>query len=228
MLQGDRVELELHCEDHASLLLESQGNQHLYRCNRKDGLAAQHIEGKAGESSKVIVMPQPTVMHRDAEYHQTQRWDVQPSSNLIIFEPFHAGRSENDEAFSYGSYRSDLQFSVNGKVVFVDRFLSVPANSRSSHGSRFGHYPYMLNIYSLGEVATEVHRDISAPFLSQAQLRVSELKSKASIEMPPAFCTSIFDPESGVLVTRAMARQRQSLEGLCEAMMTRSVDYYED
>jgi urease accessory protein UreH len=226
MLQGDRVELELDCEDHASLLLESQGNQHLYRCNRKDGLASQCIEGKAGESSKVIVMPQPTVMHQDAEYHQTQKWDVQASSNVIIFEPFHAGRSENNEVFSYGSYRSDLQFSEEGKIVFVDRFLSEPGNSSSFHGSRFGNYPYMLNIYSLGRLATEVHREISAPFLSQAQLRVSELKSKASIEMAPAFCTSIFDPESGVLVTRAMAHQRQSLEGLCEAMMARSVDFY--
>jgi urease accessory protein len=225
MLQNDCVLLNVECLEGSSLLLESQGNQQLYRCDDASTSASQLITGRLGQGAKVISMPQPVVMHRDAHYFQSQKWALEEDSNILIMEPFHAGRSENGEVFDYGSYGSELELSVDGRPFFLDRLRSQPHHGAHPSFS-FGDYPFMLNIYSYGSQAQELHEKLVRPHVSMAKLKISELRSAPDEKMASSLVTHLMDGDSGVLVTRAMARKRSILDKIFDGVHEHGIHFF--
>lgn len=217
MLQGDRIDMHIECRDGSSLCLESQGNQHLY--TRQDGKRGvfQNIQGEVGENSRVISLPQPTVMHEGSDFHQNQTWSLKASSQFILVDTFHIGRSENGERFSYRSYGSDIELRLDGEPIYLDRFQSQPDSMGTSSPTEFGPYAYSTNIYSFGEQARALHQEAVRSMASPVEkLRLSEWAPRSTSHAPPYFFSSSMDDQSGILTTRACGRTRLDLSPIEE------------
>lgn len=226
MLQGDRVSLDLICKSQSKLLLESQGNQHIYRRQDDQKPCLQEIEGIVEEQARVIICPQPTVMHEDGDFVQTQRWDIHPSANVILLDAFHAGRSENGERFRYRRFQSDVHLCRGRDAFFVDRFLSEPREYQHFSASVFGEFAYMLNIFSHGPIAHATHHQLIDQRLSSEQLKISELPQRPFRGLE-SFSSYQMDEESGVLYSRSLALHRHQLESITEQLIALSSDFFE-
>jgi len=226
MLQGDQVTLKIDCHEGASLLLQAQGNQHLYRCDGVSMKASQMVMGKLEKGAHVLIVPEPTVMHQGASFYQAQIWDCHPDSNLMLMDCFHSGRSENGEAFLYRDFRSDIHLKVNDKEVYLDHFSSQPKLGNTTQVSRFGPYHLILNLYSYGKTALKIHQGLSEKFDSKERFQVSELPYVAKSSQSLGFCASSFDPESQIMTTRALFKTRHQCNEVVGELLSRSGDYF--
>ena len=212
VLQGDQVELEVHCRQDSSLVLLAQGNQHLYACNETHRWAQQSILGTCASGAKVAIIPEPTVMHRDSRFQQRQVWDISSGSELMLLDGLHGGRSENGECFTYESFKSSVEFCVDGQTVYLDQFSSIPSCEEARVASRFGPYCLMFNLYSYGKRSGMVQMELAQRWDSREAHKIYELSERAMDTKSNFFCATLYDEESKINTTRILAKRRQDVE----------------
>lgn len=219
VLQGDQIEFEIECQPHSSLLLQSQGNQHLYKSNRVDGQAFQKISGTLHHGSKALIIPEPTVLHDQADFYQVQEWDCHPDSNLLLLDYIHIGRSENGEAYCYKRFQSDICLKVDQKKIYLDRYLSIPSQKDQDLKTKFGPYKLMLNIVSYGSEAIALHQHLAEEFDSSEVARFGELGYQDQSQTPAHYMASCYDSESKTMTSRALFKQRKQSATLVEKLL---------
>jgi urease accessory protein len=222
ILQGDQIEFEIHCKPHSSLLLQSQGNQHLYKSNRDDGQACQKINGFLEQGAKALIIPEPSVLHEYADFYQVQEWDCHPESNLLLLDYIHIGRSENGEEYIYKKFQSDICLKVLNKKIYLDRYLSIPSKDDQDLKTKFGPYKLMLNIVSYGKEAIALHKSIAEEFDSSEVARFGELGYQTQSEPPHYYMASCCDSESQTMTSRALFKQRKQSTQLTEKLLSGS------
>lgn len=219
VLQGDQVEFNIVCEASSSLLLQAQGNQHLYRNNDSTKESFQRITAKVEDGARVVVIPEPTVMHAEASFEQVQTWDLTKESELILIDILHVGRSENGEEFLYKKFRSDVCLKLNGETIYLDCFLSKPHESKAHQASRFGDYKLMLNMFSFGKKAHACHEDLMSIYETPEVKHIRELPSSKYNQSMSQFCATSLDTESQIMTTRAMFTKRKEVDRFTKSLM---------
>jgi urease accessory protein len=219
ILQHDQIDFDILCQEKAELVLQSQGNQHCYSGIGQNHLARQNTRGQIREQAKVCIIPEPTVMHAGARFHQSQIWNLHPQSQLILLDGFHSGRSENGENFSYDFFQSDIEFQQNGRTIYLDQFRSEPQKGLPTSASRFGSYSLMFNLYSYGQQAPLLHQSMAKNFDSREAHRISELPQQPPSNRPHFFCATAHDEESGITTTRVMAKHREHAQAFLGAVL---------
>ncbi len=220
MVQGDRVGLALDCGPGARLLVCTQANSRVYR-NDRDWPTSQTTDGHVGAGAKVVVLPDPLVLHAGSRFEQRQRWRVDPGGSLLLGEWFQCGRSDSGECFAYGSYRSEVEISQGDERLAWEPFVSEPAADDPRAIGRFGDAKLILTLYAVGDVRELLHRALESGVAAQRELTQVPALGRLPIRPPAATPRSLLRFEDRPLsIFRALARTRGDFNDIFAALKT--------
>lgn len=149
MLQGDKVKLDVSCGRNSGLQIQSQANAHVFR-NENDQDCLFELNARLGSGSTVMVRPEPVVLHKDACYHQRQRWHLEQGARLMLCDWIQSGRSDSGECFQFRRYHSELEIFVEEQRILLERFRCIPGvDDPLSHAAFMG-LNHLMNLYFIG------------------------------------------------------------------------------
>jgi urease accessory protein len=90
---------------------------------RNRTLTVQTMTYTVGQGSNLFLLPEPAQLFRDASYNQIQKFNLDPSSSLVLIDSITAGRQSQDEEWDFSRYYSMNQVRVQGKLVANDVLL---------------------------------------------------------------------------------------------------------
>jgi|GEM_PF-3433755 len=213
-LQGDNVTLKLRCNENAKMVLRSQGNTHIYK-NTDDRISVQNISGILEKNSVVSVCMDPVVMHKDAQFRQSQSWQLHQSSSLLLVEWLHSGRSESGERFMFDAFYSDVKLEVSGKSILDERFRCDCHLDAPDNFNRFAHLNIAMNIYLIGDRFEQIVELLQTYIASNSQCnRLGTLPLNDSQPINPIYYSMNRLPRGHGIVFRAISKTRKALDPL--------------
>jgi len=162
MVAGDRINLNIHCNPGTKLFLGTQAETKLY-ISKNGSTSHQQITGRVWPDALAVIAPAAVVPFAGSRFTQVQAWHLEPSSELLLVDWVHEGRSALQEQFLFDLYQSDIEIFVNNKKLIVDRIRLEPAVSAPKRNGAFGPYTSLLNLYVVGEKLTSVIRKTVNP-----------------------------------------------------------------
>lgn len=148
-LQGDEVNLEVHCGARARLLLGSQANTRIYR-NPEGRASVFRLHGSLGAGALGVVVPEPVVPHAESIFRQEQVWRLAADARLILAEWLIPGRLELQERFAFQRYRSEIKIFIEDELLLLERCDLEPGAEELRSPAHFGPFGSMLNVYLIG------------------------------------------------------------------------------
>ncbi|MCJ8164224.1 urease accessory protein UreD [Pontibacter sp. E15-1] len=216
MVSGDQIQLQLRCGAGSRLFLSTQANGRIFKS--VDGAeACQTIAGTLAQNALAVLFPDPVVLQEGSRYRQVQHWDIQPKAVLLVIDWFHSGRMDTGERFAFHSFFSELRVTSAGKTLLLDRFSFQPRQHIASAPANFGEYQTIFSAYLVGTPGEALFEQLGERLL---QLRMPERTALHFDMTNRNFVLSVVKAKAGVYLLRAMAKTRQDLQPLCDAILS--------
>jgi urease accessory protein len=120
LLAGDELTLHVHAGAKTLGYLGTQSSTKVYRSD--NGLiSSQSLTATIEPDAFLTVMPDPLVCFAGARYRQTQRFDLAPTSSLVLLDWFTSGRHASGERWAATSFGTSNEIWIDGKCVLRDR-----------------------------------------------------------------------------------------------------------
>lgn len=213
MVQGDAVALQVKCETGARLFLTTQANTRIYTSDA--GLPTrQDLQGHLQGDSLGVVFTDPLVPHQGSRFTQTQSWDLDAQSSLVLVDWLSSGRSESGESFEFQELHASVRLNRAGRLLISDRFTFDPTKRSPQSPGRFAQYHGQMNIYLIGPRAASIASALNESLRNQeAGPMRRHLPSHAEADqLHSRALFSISALASDVHVVRALAVQRNDLD----------------
>lgn len=124
ILDGDHYILDVRVEDGASVDLETQSFQRIFKMN---GKAVQDMDVCLGRSTRFFFIPHPVVPHVSSSFVNKTRVVKGFDSVFVMSEIITCGRKLSGEIFKYELFQNLLEvFDENGRLIFKDNVLLRP------------------------------------------------------------------------------------------------------
>jgi urease accessory protein len=148
---GDRLELDIHVDPEASLVLSMPSASRVYRT--RSGQAAvcfQKFHLAAGASLEWI--PEPFIPHAGARYIQRTEIDLDADASLLFFDWISPGRVAMGEVFEYQHLRWEMDLRSGGELIARERYDLRPLDkSIEALRVKFSEAHY-LTVYASGKM----------------------------------------------------------------------------
>jgi len=225
-VQGDQINIKINIKENAKCYMSTQANTRIYRSQNGKG-SSQIVHGMIEANGIAILLPDPVVPHSGSRFKQSQIWDLEKSSSLILVETLHPGRMGIGEEFSYGYFSSDLSIRVGQKLIVKDHYVFEPDKSRLEWPGNFGPYRIMTNVFFVGESLVNSLQSLKVIFNSFTSCTMSSDKKIEANRRPtladrlPAFLLSMTPVKKIGYVLRILARETAEVN----QVLTRLWDY---
>ncbi|KAF8203120.1 UreD urease accessory protein-domain-containing protein [Pholiota molesta] len=140
LVSGDEVDLRVHVELEATLVLLSQGTTKVFKARPGRRLACvksdvpfngehlpvstrQSLEFRIAAKSLLLLLPEPVTCFRDASYNQYQRFHIQDDGSAVILDWITSGRISMGEDWAFSHYYSVNEIFHNEKRIAKDVML---------------------------------------------------------------------------------------------------------
>jgi urease accessory protein len=175
VLGGDHLELKVDVGPNAQAQLTSTGATRLYRQRADFPPAEQHTEIHVAEGGLLEYLPDPLIPFAGAGYHQKTQIELEPGAGLFWWETIAPGREARGESFEYDRLQIQLDLTVDGRPVALERLRLEPALRPLNTVARLGPYRYLTSFYicrpglegaawlRLEATLLEVARELSRP-----------------------------------------------------------------
>lgn len=156
---GDDIRLDIECESDSKLFLGTQADTKIYKS--VDGKTArQHIRGRLGKGATAVILPDALVPFADSRFAQIQEWNISRTSNLMLVDWIHSGRTGHGECFDFDFLKSEVRILVDGKKRIVDRLRIEPSKDNPRGAGGFGSYRSLLSVYIVGQSLRDALQDL--------------------------------------------------------------------
>lgn len=118
LVDGDVVGLELTIEAGAAAVLTTQSSTKAYR-----GVSSQRVRVRVAENGTALVVPDPTVPFRGADFTQSTTVELERTSSLALVDAVTAGRVAFGERWDATRIDSTLSISIDGSLALRDRVI---------------------------------------------------------------------------------------------------------
>jgi urease accessory protein len=115
----DDVALALTVERGATLFLSTQASSKVYRATD----ARFSLDATVGDDACLIAWPDPVTCFAGATFQQTQRFSLARSANLIVVDPWTAGRAARGERWQLSRVTTRLSIEIEGERVLDDGYV---------------------------------------------------------------------------------------------------------
>src|SRR5262249_45170159 len=147
VLGGDRLELKVEVGPQAQAQLTSTGATRLYRQRANRPASEQHTEIHVAEGGLLEYLPDPLIPFAGSHYHQKTRIELSPGSGLFWWETIAPGREARGELFEYDALQIELDLTVAGRPIALERLQLEPQLRPLSSVARLGPYRYLTSFY---------------------------------------------------------------------------------
>lgn len=145
LVGGDSPGLNLRCGDKCRLYLTAPSFTQVF-----EGCAELRLEAQVGDDATVLYHGLPLVPHAASGLRQSSRWQLSPSSRLVVIDWLVSGRSANGESYLYETIDLELRVEREGKPILIDRIRSTPETQGTQLPSLFGGYEASLVVTFIG------------------------------------------------------------------------------
>ena len=117
---GDHIDVSAEVEHGARALLTTQASTKVYRSPRR---SRQNVTAKVGDSALLAVIPDPVVCYAQADFAQSQRYELDAGATLVVVDWMTSGRHHCGERWAFSRYESRIEISRAGRPVFMDAIV---------------------------------------------------------------------------------------------------------
>jgi len=148
-IEGDHIDLSIHCEAGTISAFSSQANTRIYR-SEQGKASKQTIKGTIGDNAFVVFMGDPIVPHQKSIFEQQLHWTLGKDAVLLLVDWFEGGRILNGERFEFESFFTELKIESNGIPIVWDRFKMNPTEGNMNSPGTFLDHSSYINIFLAG------------------------------------------------------------------------------
>jgi urease accessory protein len=157
MVSGDTINIEIACLPETKFFLGSQAETKIFVSHNGD-TCKQNIRGNIAEEALAVVVPDAVVPFANSRFIQKQVWHLKETSEFILCDWLHEGRSTRGEHFKFSRYHSETSIYVDNEIRILDRIdIDTERGDPGAIGA-FGPYTGVLTMYVVGRKVTEAIR----------------------------------------------------------------------
>jgi urease accessory protein len=173
LVGGDEIRLRVDVTAGARALLTTQASTKVYRSLRP---SRQSLNAGVDADALLAVVPDPVVCFADADFTQTQRYDLHADASLVMVDWITSGRHAAGERWAFSRYKSRFDIRRGSQRVFFDALVLEP--HIDTVVERMGRFNALLTAVITGPLVAAAALDIvtrlsQAPIDHQADLVVS-------------------------------------------------------
>ena len=117
LVGGDDIHLRADVAIGARAFLTTQASTKVYRSVRQ---SRQKIDAVVAADALLAVVPDPIVCFADANFIQTQRYELHERSTLIMVDWMTSGRHASGERWAFSRYESRIDIRRGSRRIFFD------------------------------------------------------------------------------------------------------------
>jgi urease accessory protein len=117
LVGGDTIQLRVEVGTGARAVLTTQASTKVYRSLRP---CTQHVSGTIGMNALFAVVPDPIVCFAEADFTQTQRYDLHAGASLVVVDWVTSGRHACGERWAFSRYESRFDIRRDARRIFFD------------------------------------------------------------------------------------------------------------
>ena len=164
LVGGDDIRLRADVTAGARALLTTQASTKVYRSLRR---SRQSLTATVDAHALLVVLPDPIVCFSDADFVQTQRYDLHADASLVMVDWITSGRHATGERWAFSRYESRFDIRRGADRIFVDGLVLEP--NVDAVVARMGRFEVLLTAV------------ISGPLVSSAAVELVNRVSETSI-----------------------------------------------
>jgi len=145
LVGGDDIRVTARVTPGARALLTTQASTKVYRSLRP---SSQHVTATVDERGLLAVVPDPIVCFRDADFSQTQRYDLAADASLVVVDWMTSGRHAAGERWLFSRYASRLDINRDARPLVFDAIVLEP--DLDSIAERMGRFDVVLTAVLTG------------------------------------------------------------------------------
>jgi urease accessory protein len=120
LVGGDDIRLHADVGPGARALVTTQASTKVYRSQRR---STQVLDATVGAQALLAVIPDPVVCFRDADFAQTQRYDLDADASLVMVDWITSGRHAAGERWAFSRYESRFDIRRGSRRIFWDALV---------------------------------------------------------------------------------------------------------
>ena len=197
LLNNDLIEMNVTVNQDSMLSIHSQASTKVYK-RSDDGHASQTMRCIVKDNSLLAILPEPVTCFANSSYVQSQVFELQQSSSLILLDWVTSGRTSRGECWQFDRFQSENRIYVDGDLVIRDAWLldSTAADLRE----RMDPYQCTANVILLGPKLAE-----AIEYTIQNHKKHVIYRQNTTIQVPLLWSLSKFEKQGmvGVVIRAA-------------------------
>jgi urease accessory protein len=167
LVGGDDIQLHVDVATGARALLTTQASTKVYRSPRR---SRQTLNATVDAQALLAVVPDPIVCFADADFIQTQRYDLHANASLVMVDWMTSGRHGAGERWAFSRYESRFDIRRDSQRIFFDALVLEP--NIDSIVERMGRFEVLMTAVISGPLVAAAAIDI-VKHLSQTPIAPS-------------------------------------------------------
>ena len=155
LVGGDEIRLRAEVTAGARALLTTQASTKVYRSLRP---CRQSLNAIVDADALLAVVPDPVVCFAEADFTQTQRYDLHADASLVMVDWITSGRHASGERWAFSRYESRFDIRRGSQQIFFDALVLEP--NIDSVGERIGRFNVLLTSVITGPLVAGAATDI--------------------------------------------------------------------
>jgi urease accessory protein len=123
LVGGDEIQIHANVTAGARALVTTQASTKIYRSLRR---SRQSIGATVDADALLAVVPDPIVCFADADFTQTQRYDLHDTASLVMVDWMTSGRHAAGERWAFARYESRFDIRRGPQRIFLDGLVLEP------------------------------------------------------------------------------------------------------
>ncbi|MEO5741783.1 MAG: urease accessory protein UreD [Vicinamibacterales bacterium] len=123
LVGGDEIRLRSNVTAGARALLTTQASTKVYRSLRP---SRQSLHASVDVDAFLAVVPDPVVCFANADFTQTQQYDLHADASLVMVDWITSGRHASGERWAFSRYESRFDIRRGSQRVFFDALVLEP------------------------------------------------------------------------------------------------------
>jgi urease accessory protein len=155
LVGGDDIRLHANVTAGARALLTTQASTKVYRSPRR---STQSLTATVDAQALLAVVPDPIVCFADANFIQTQRYDLRADASLVLVDWITSGRHATGERWAFSRYESRFDIRRGTQLVFFDGLVLEP--DIDAVVARMGRFDVLLTAIISGPLVAAAAADL--------------------------------------------------------------------
>lgn len=201
MVSGDVVPLRFRIDSGACCVVTTQSSSKVYKSTGETCI--QSLDAGLKDRAFLLWLPDPLVCYAGSRYEQFQRFNLNPTSDLVLLDWLTSGRWNRNERWAFESVLTRTELYLDGKLFLRESFR---LDELDNLEMRFGHLNCYATFIAVG------------PRLKALVQQIQNLWKDQSVQPEAKVLLNLCPLEHGVMI-RMMGSNVQSVQSMIRPLI---------